>query len=152
MGRPKKVTAEVSTFSKRWAKFKNVSAQESVDMFAAKVIAVWENEIRKCENSIDNAVNEYNAKMIELEQKTTEYEQAYLNSFLNIDETSVDTVDKRASFVSRYEDQINRALNALENHKDSVINFTLDHNGYVQLKQDKIERYNDFIAELKNKQ
>jgi hypothetical protein len=137
------------TFGKRVAEFKNVTTEENVDMFGAKVIAEWSKQIRIRETKLNSMEEDYNNAMIDHNQKLDEYKQAYENSFLDIDEKRVDSVDKRSSYLSTYEAQINQALQNYETYKKAVSNFGLDYVAEVAKIGAKINFYKDCLAKIK---
>jgi hypothetical protein len=147
-GTGKKAEKAISTFGKRVAEFKNVTTEENVDMFGAKVVAEWNKQIRVRKTKLNSMEEDFNNAMIDNNQKLVEYKQAYENSFLDINEGCVDSVDRRSSYVVNYEAQINKALQNYEAYKQAITNFSNDYNKEVAKQLDRISFYENCLTKI----
>jgi len=147
-GTTKNVESVKSTFGKRVANFKNVTTEENVDMFGNKVVAEWNKQIRVRITKLTSMEDDFNNAMIDHNQKLEEHRVTYENSFLDIDETRVDSVDKRSSYVSTYESQINKALQNYETYKKAIANFENDYKAEVARIEDKINFYTNCLVKI----
>lgn len=129
------------TLGEKVSKFKNISIEENVDMFEVKVRYIWEREIRIRTNKLKSIEEDFNNSMIDHNQELEEHRQAYFNSFLDINEGDISTVDKRSAYVSKYEKQINTALSMYEDYKKSIELFKQRYADEVNLQLDKINFY-----------
>ena len=130
------------------ASFKNVTEEESVSLTGDKIVRVWENQIALAERNKVRAVAIAVEADIEVQQELQELEQAYLDSFLDIDAKRVKTADSRKNFVEGYEDNISSHLNKLEGYKASIKANAEDLQDYLEQQDADIARYAGYLATL----
>jgi vacuolar-type H+-ATPase subunit I/STV1 len=133
-----------------WAKFKNVSEEETINLAGEKIIRDWETNIRIAEKNIVSAAAMYEDQQIEIDQELAEKKQACLNAYLDIDQADVATVELRKRFVSQYEQNIAHKQEILDQYENELTDREDQYADYIDSQRDIIKEYQYRIKTLIN--
>jgi len=133
-----------------WAKFKNVSEEETINLAGEKIIRDWETNIRIAEKNIVSAAAVYEDQQIEIDQELVEKKQACLNAYLDIDQADVATVELRKRFVSQYEQNIAHKQEILDQYENELTDREDQYADYIDSQRDIIKEYQYRIKTLIN--
>ena len=132
------------------AQFKSVGEEEVVSLAGDKILRNWQKQIRTAKSNIDKAVNAYNDGEEDRAQELKEKNDNYFDSFLDVDSSTVKTVEQREAFVSKYEQNVSNKYNDLTKYQKKLLLTTDNFNTYVEEQTEIIDRYEMFIKDRQN--
>lgn len=135
------------SFGAAVAVFKNVSEEEAVNLAGDKITRNWEKQIRTAKSNIEKSKTAFEEGAIEREQELKERQDAYYNSFLEVDATIVTTVDQRNAFVEKYELNVSRTSLALDAYIKFLNDGVKEQTDYLVKQLEIIDLYTKFIAD-----